>query len=141
MQQPIQVAAAIIEDEAGRILCALRGPGAGRAHHWELPGGKVEPGESPAQALLRELYEEFGVEAETDGQVFHRNLHRYPDCHIQLLSLRCHLAPEEARALRPLEHSAILWLEPASLLSLVWAPADLPVVHRLARLEGQETTQ
>lgn len=128
MPAEITVVAAILRDETDRILCALRNPDGSRPNLWEFPGGKVEPGETAAQALQRELIEELGCIIETAGEIYAESRHAYEDITIRLLAMHCTLQSGQPR---PLEHSALLWLPAAALASLVWAPADLPIVYKL----------
>ncbi|MBU0935206.1 MAG: (deoxy)nucleoside triphosphate pyrophosphohydrolase [Spirochaetes bacterium] len=128
MPAEIIVVAAILRDENGRILCALRNPVGSRPNLWEFPGGKLEPGETATQALQRELMEELGCTVETTGDIFVESCHAYEDISIRLLAMPCTLQSGQPR---PLEHSALLWLPAAALASLVWAPADLPIVSKL----------
>jgi len=76
----LHVVAAILwhRQDDGRLLIAQRQQGKHLAEHWELPGGKLESGESPWQGLQRELYEEIGIQA-TRGQPFMKVYHRYPE--------------------------------------------------------------
>src|SRR5688500_10429328 len=83
----IEVAAAIIEDGAGRILIARRAPGKSQAGMWEFPGGKLEPGESPQECLRRELLEEMGIEIEPFAY-FGVNEHDYGTVTIRLMAYK-----------------------------------------------------
>jgi 8-oxo-dGTP diphosphatase len=111
------VAAAVIHQ--GRLLVAQRGPGQSQAGRWELPGGKVEPGETDAEALVRELMEELGIEVVAGP----------------------HLAesPFTVGDLRPVEHAALSWVDAAGLWALDWCPADLPLLPAvLAQLDSAD---
>jgi 8-oxo-dGTP diphosphatase len=123
---PIPVAAAILED-AGRILIARRGPGDPMAGRWELPGGKLEPGESPRDCLRRELQEELGIETAV-GAFFGTSLHRYDHVAIRLLAYRVELV---AGAIRPTVHDRCLWVPRQRLGEYDFCPADRPLVARL----------
>src|ERR1700744_448505 len=68
-EEPVTEVAAGILERDGRILICRRRPDQAHALKWEFPGGKVEPGESPAQALIRELHEELGIQAETGAEL------------------------------------------------------------------------
>jgi 8-oxo-dGTP diphosphatase len=114
------VAAVIVRD--GRLLAAQRPPGKREALKWELPGGKVEPGETDAAALARELAEELGVVA-TVGEAL--GVVRHGD--VELIALRCAIAGQP----RAIEHAALRWLARAELDAVDWAPADVPLVERL----------
>jgi 8-oxo-dGTP diphosphatase len=115
------VAGVLLRD--GRVLAARRGPGTGaRAGLWEFPGGKVEPGETPEQALVRELREELSVEVTVDERLA-ESLHDYDDLSLRLVAYLAHITKGEPQAG---EHDALRWLKPDELPSLAWAPADVP---------------
>ena len=97
-------------------------------NQWELPGGKVEPGESPVEALAREIEEELGCPA-TVGRIDDVVFFRYPDFDLYMLVYSCALGG----APRPVEVAAIEWVEPARLPSFDVLPADRPLVERLAK--------
>jgi 8-oxo-dGTP diphosphatase len=102
-----QVTAALMEKN-GKILLALRKAGKHMGPKWELPGGKVDPGEDPRQALQRELKEELGIEAEI-GRYLGSTRFRGGGLHLQILLYRVsHIAG--SFVLR--EHEAIRWVEP-----------------------------
>jgi 8-oxo-dGTP diphosphatase len=121
------VAAAVLERE-GKILAARRKKGSHLEGLWEFPGGKLEPGESPEECLVRELEEEMGVLV-SPREILEVVFHRYPEMCVLLLFYRCELASGEPRAL---DCDEILWVPRAELASLDWAPADVPFVRRLA---------
>jgi 8-oxo-dGTP diphosphatase len=112
------VAAAIVDDR--RVLAARRGPGKARSGCWELPGGKVEPGETDAAALARELREELGVEVVIEERLA-EVVHAYADVHVHLLAYAARLCGGE---LNPVEHDALRWVDLAELAALDWSAAD-----------------
>jgi 8-oxo-dGTP diphosphatase len=120
---PIEVVAAVIED-AGAYLACRRRAGKAAAGRWEFPGGKVEPGESPADALVREIREELGVGIRVTG-------HLTTDITgpIRLICLRASL--DGARPESSTDHDALEWVSGSSLGDLEWADADLPAVRLL----------
>jgi 8-oxo-dGTP diphosphatase len=124
---PIAVACGLIYRN-GSVLAALRGPGRALAHHWEFPGGKLEPGESPASALHRELREELGIEIRILGEL-DGHLHSDSSPPIRLLPFLCVLKGPASP--QPQEHLSLTWVTAISALSLTWAPADLPLVQTL----------
>jgi 8-oxo-dGTP diphosphatase len=125
-EPPLVVVAAAIVDDTGRLLAARRSSPPLVAGRWELPGGKVEPGETDVDALVRECDEELGVRIDvqirvgTDWSIGPgRVLHVYV---ARLLS-----GPPE-----PLEdHDELRWLDAGSWFDVDWLPADLPVIEAL----------
>jgi len=121
----IQVVAAAIIDEDGRVLAAQRGPGMSHAGLWELPGGKIEPGESPEAALAREIREELGL-AVAVGAHLDTNRHAYPHIVVHLAAYRCTLV---GGSMVLAEHSAVRWLAAGQLGAVTWAAADVPLLE------------
>ncbi|QDZ09097.1 (deoxy)nucleoside triphosphate pyrophosphohydrolase [Sphingomonas panacisoli] len=122
------VAAALIDAE-GRVLMARRPAGKQHAGLWEFPGGKVEPGEAPKAALVRELREELGVEIDPDALdpvAFSESL---GERHLVLLLYRCRSWRGEPRALDAAE---IRWVAAGDLTALDMPPADGPLAAALA---------
>ncbi len=122
------VAAALVRD--GRLLAARRALDAAQGGLWELPGGKVEAGESDADALVRELEEELGVRVAVHQELA-ESLHHYPTKSILLVALRCSLDEGEPVAH---EHAELRWVGRWELDSLTWAPADIPLLDAVAPL-------
>ena len=121
------VGAVIVRDD--KVLCAQRGPSGALAGKWEFPGGKVEAGETPRDALAREIREELGCGVVVGAEVA-TTTHEYDFAVVTLTTFYCELsAGEPAQS----EHASILWLEPASAAKLDWAPADVPAVRRIQR--------
>ncbi|MDE2490605.1 MAG: (deoxy)nucleoside triphosphate pyrophosphohydrolase [Elusimicrobia bacterium] len=125
----VRVAAAVLV-RGGRVLLARRPAGKRLAGLWEFPGGKLEAGESPADALRRELKEELGLDAAV-GPELARTLHDYDFGRIELIALLCRAEGEP----RALEHDALEWALPADLPRRALTPADAPLAERLARGE------
>jgi len=122
----IIVGAAIID--GGRLLACARAEPPELAGRWEFPGGKVEPGESEVDALVRECVEELGVPVEVGRRVG-------PDTPIRQgwAVLRVYLARlRHGDRPRPLEHAELRWLAVHELDSVDWLPADAPIVAALA---------
>ncbi|MCF6524842.1 (deoxy)nucleoside triphosphate pyrophosphohydrolase [Streptomyces sp. JJ36] len=110
--------------EAGRLLAARRTAPPALAGRWELPGGKVETGETPEAALVRELREELGIEVEPTGRV----PGAWPLTDDLVLHVhRARLLSGEPQPLQ--DHDAVRWLTPADALTLDWLPGDLPAVR------------
>jgi 8-oxo-dGTP diphosphatase len=127
----IVVAAALVDGE-GRVLLQQRLPDRAMAGLWEFPGGKVEPGERPETALIRELEEELGIavecaclapaafaSADNDGR------------HMLLLLYICR---KWQGAPRPLDAAALQWVRPAAMFALAMPPADRPLIGLLDAL-------
>ncbi len=125
---PIPVVCAVIEDHSGRILIAQRPADKHLGLKWEFPGGKVEPGEAPNLALLRELTEELGCTVVITRilEPFHYD---YTRVVIEMFPFVCQLAPGSA-APAALEHVEIRWITPVEISNFDLAPADWPVVAR-----------
>ena len=138
MHTVIVAAGAVIE--AGRLLVSQRKKGAHLGGAWELPGGKVEDGEDPAAAVVRELREELGIEVTVD-EILEVTFHRYPprDGHagrtVLLLFYRCTRLPGTPEP-QCLDVAAIAWEDAAGLIDERFPEADRPVLEKLRRLLG-----
>ena len=126
------VAAAALIDTDGRVLICKRPQGKQLAGLWEFPGGKVEPGESPEQCLIRELDEELGI------QVSHACLapfvfasHAYESFH---LLMPLFLIRRWEGIVRAREHKALAWVKPRDMDAYPMPPADAPLVAWLRDL-------
>ena len=118
----IEVVAAIIRKE-GRIFATQRGYGEFK-DWWEFPGGKIEAGETPEEALKREIREELSTEIKVD--VFLCTVeYDYPQFHLKMHCFLCSLLTE---ALHLNEHEAARWLRNDELESVKWLPADLEII-------------
>jgi 8-oxo-dGTP diphosphatase len=128
---PVVVAAAILERRGGhlRLLAAQRAAPPALAGRWEFPGGKVEPGESERDALVRECREELGVEILVAGRLGAD----LPSADGRAV-LRVWTASVRAGAPRAVEHLAIRWLTAAELYDVDWLPQDLALVEVLRGL-------
>jgi 8-oxo-dGTP diphosphatase len=124
------VVAALIVSSRGEVLLTQRREDQDLPLSWEFPGGKIEPGESPVDALRREIREELGVAVEV-GRVWEVLHHRYPRYDVTMIVYRCAL-PEGA-APRAVEVRDLAWVTPAALGDYPILPADAPLVARLAR--------
>ncbi len=113
-----------------RVLLTQRRADQSLALQWELPGGKVEPGESPVEALARELREEIGARVQV-GVIWEVLYHRYPDFELVMLVYRCALEPGETA--RPIEVAELAWCLPPQLAQYDVLPADAPLIDRLVR--------
>jgi 8-oxo-dGTP diphosphatase len=118
-----KVVCAIIVDQ-GKVLVCQRGPGQKMEGQWEFPGGKVDPGESPADAILREIREELTLELELERQSPWFP-HTYPWGE---MALQAFVSSIVGGSLTLLEHSNCQWVGPEALNACNWCAADLPVV-------------
>ena len=120
----VAVAAIIVRD--GRIFATQRGYGEWK-EWWEFPGGKIEHGETPEDALKREIREELATEIEMD-ELFTTVEYDYPKFH---LTMHCYLCTIVNGELSLLEHEDARWLAMDELDSVKWLPADKDVIEKL----------
>lgn len=128
MSRQIDVVGAVVVRD-GLVLCAQRGPGGDLPFRWEFPGGKVEPGESPRDALGREIEEELGCRVAVGDQV-ERTAYAYDFGTVTLTTFWCQLVAGEPSLT---EHAELRWVAPRALDELDWAPADVPAVEAVRR--------
>ena len=121
----IEVVAAIIQKDQ-KIFATQRGYGEFK-DGWEFPGGKIEQGETPRQALVREIKEELDTEIEV-GELVDIVEYDYPQFH---LTMHCFLCTIKSGDLVLKEHEAAKWLAPEDLDSVDWLPADLGLIEKL----------
>jgi 8-oxo-dGTP diphosphatase len=132
-QPLILVVAAALIDGDGRILLAQRPAGKAMAGLWEFPGGKVDAGETPEGALVRELAEELGIAVCTGRLLpFTFASHSYPEFH---LLMPLYICREWTGVLAAREGQRVAWVRPAQLGDYRMPPADEPLVARLRSLE------
>ncbi|MDB2384791.1 (deoxy)nucleoside triphosphate pyrophosphohydrolase [Endozoicomonas sp.] len=127
MKKHIHVVGAIIANHAGSILCALRSPSMTLPNLWEFPGGKIEPSEKPQESLIREIQEELGCTIAVGNEV-DNTTYEYEQFIVTLCTYQTRIVSGKPE---PKEHAALLWLPKESLLSLHWAPADIPAVEKV----------
>ena len=121
----VLVAACVLLDAEGRILIAKRPPGRSLAGLWEFPGGKVEQGEAPEPALIRELAEELGIgTAPSDLSPLTFASHAYPDFHLLMPLYLCRRWRGTPTAH---EGQELLWVRPDELANFAMPPADEPL--------------
>lgn len=121
------VAAAIIKED--KIFCAQRPEGKSLAGYWEFPGGKLEIGESPEEALIREIKEEFDADIEIIDYVNEAS-YDYDFGTVIMKTFRAKLLSDK---LELLEHQDSKWLTSEELNTLEWAPVDIPAVEILRK--------
>lgn len=125
------VVAAALVDAAGRVLVQQRPAGKQMAGLWEFPGGKVEPGETPEAALVRELAEELGITVADDALVpLTFASEPLADRHLLLLLYVCRDWAGEPQAL---DAAALAWHSPSGLRALAMPPAEVPFIALLER--------
>jgi 8-oxo-dGTP diphosphatase len=128
----VLVAACALIDVDGRVLIAKRPAGKALAGLWEFPGGKVEPGETPEECLIRELDEELGITvAHACLAPFVFASHAYESMHLLMPLYLCRRWEGFATAR---EHDALAWVKPARMSEYPMPPADLPLVAWLRDL-------
>ena len=120
----IEVVAAIIHDGEGRVFATQRGYGDYK-DYWEFPGGKMEIGETPEAALLREIWEELNTRIVVERLITTVE-HDYPQFHLTMHCFFCHV---ESGHLELKEHEAARWLAKEQLESVNWLPADRAVAE------------
>ena len=123
----IEVVAAIIRDEEGCVFATQRGSGEWK-DWWEFPGGKIEAGETPEEALKREIQEELETEISVD-ELLCTVEYDYPKFRLTMHCYWCHI---ESGSLTLNEHEAARWLTKDELDSVKWLPADIKVVEILS---------
>lgn len=123
----IEVAAAIIIRN-GKVFATQRGYGEWKGW-WEFPGGKIESGECPQEALKREIKEELDAEISV-GELLQTVEWDYPAFH---LTMHCYICSLESGSLHLNEHEASAWLTEGTLSSVQWLPADLILLDRISQ--------
>ncbi|EEM02618.1 (deoxy)nucleoside triphosphate pyrophosphohydrolase [Bacillus pseudomycoides] len=127
MKKKVSVVGAVIFNEQNEILCALRSPTMLLPNYWELPGGKIDEGEAPEEALLREIKEELGCFI-TVGEKIEEVEHEYENIIVHLTTYKAYI---ESGVPKALEHAELKWVNVNNLLELKWAQADIPTVEVL----------
>ena len=128
----VLVAAVALVDVDGRVLIARRPEGKPMAGLWEFPGGKVDDGESPETALIRELAEELGIDVTVSCLApLTFASHAYENFHLLMPLYVCRVWDGAVRAL---EGQALAWVRPARLKDYPMPPADLPLIAMLRDL-------
>jgi 8-oxo-dGTP diphosphatase len=123
----VHVVGAVIINDIGEVLCALRSQSMSLPGLWEFPGGKIEDGELPQQSLVREIQEELGCQIEVGDQITD-TVYEYPTVKVRLSTYYSQITQGNPH---PSEHEKLLWLPKNQLSSLEWAPADLPALEKI----------
>ncbi len=127
------VVAAIIINSKGEVLLAQRPEGKRLAGKWEFAGGKIEEGETPEQALKRELKEELGIEIDQSKlENFWFLSHSYPEYDFHLL-MPVYICKDWQGVPQPLEHSALCWAKPQDMHKLDMIEADAELVEKIVK--------
>jgi len=140
LQQPLQVVCGILQNRTGNILLCRRSPGRREAGLWEFPGGKIEAGETPEEALARELHEELGIVCKF-GEEIARNTHNYAHGEIELIAITGRIVSGVPKLM---DHDKHVWSSITKLFQYNLAPADIPIANVLVQLSGtlpSQTTQ
>ena len=124
----LEVVAALIVGEDSRFLLCQRPEHKARGGLWEFVGGKVEPGETRAQALQRECCEELGIETAVDGEII-TVTHEYPDLTVRLTLLRARIV---SGAITLIEHQAAKWVDAHQAQEMDLCPADREMLALIA---------
>lgn len=130
MKKRVSVVGAVIFNERNQVLCALRSPKMSLPNYWEFPGGKINEGEMPQEALVREIKEELGCLISV-GEKIEEVDHEYENIIVHLATYKTHINSGIPKAL---EHAELKWVQSEKLLELKWAPADIPTVKILSLL-------
>lgn len=126
MTRIVLVSAVALIDADGRVLLAQRPEGKALAGLWEFPGGKVEPGETPEAALIRELKEELDIDTWASCLApLSFASHSYPEFHLLMPLFACRRWQGSVRAT---EGQALAWVKPNALRDYPMPPADLPLI-------------
>lgn len=127
----IKVSAGILQNMQGQILMATRPMGKSCAGQWEFSGGKIEPHETPVQALYRELQEEIGVTIDTKTAVlYHTVKYDYPDFHLYMPVFWC---CDWTGVPTANEGQLLQWVNIATLHTLNVVTADIPLIQKIQK--------
>lgn len=129
----IMVAAGVLRDGSGRVLIAQRPDGRHAAGFWEFPGGKLQAGESPLQALCRELAEEIGIQVSAALPLMTLR-HSYPE---RVVELHVFAVSDYSGEVQGLEGQPLCWVAVEELAAAGLLDADLPIAARLVEIKNR----
>lgn len=129
MKKYIKVVGAVIVNENDEILCAQRPEGKSLELMWEFPGGKIEEGEAPLNALRRELEEEMNCQIEVGDKII-TTVHEYD---FGIVELTTYYSKVISGDIQLLEHVDMKWLKREVIDTLEWAPADIPAIELIKK--------
>ncbi|WP_313236624.1 (deoxy)nucleoside triphosphate pyrophosphohydrolase [Sporosarcina ureae] len=127
MKKNVHVVGAVIENEKGEVLAALRSPMMTLPNYWEFPGGKIETGETHQEALRREIQEELGCTI-TVGEAVEDTTYEYEKVIVRLETFMAKIVKGKPVVT---EHAELRWIAKDQLHTLDWAPADIPAIEKL----------
>lgn len=123
----INVVAAVIKDDSGKILITQRNLKKSQGGLWEFPGGKIEPNETKEQAIIREIKEELTIDINVKNYI-EEKIFTYPEKDINLIALECSIINGNIELL---EHEDYRWVSSSELENFEFAPADMFIVEKL----------
>ena len=123
----INVVAAVIKNEAGKILITQRNLQKSQGGLWEFPGGKIEPNETKEDAIIREIKEELDIDIQVKSYLSEK-VFNYPEKDINLIALECKKINGDIKLL---EHEDYRWVKNSELVNFEFAPADIFIVEKL----------
>lgn len=123
----INVVAAVIKNDDGKILIAQRNLKKSQGGLWEFPGGKIEPNESREEAIVREIKEELTIDIEVEGYLAEK-VFNYSDKDVNLIAMKCRILKGDIKLT---EHEDAKWVNEDELDQFEFAPADMFIVERL----------
>lgn len=125
----IDVVAAVIQDDKGKILIAQRNLQKSQGGLWEFPGGKIEPNETKEEAIIREIKEEMDIEIKVE-RFIDQKIFNYPEKDINLIAMKCKKIKGEIKLI---EHEDIKWVYKNELNNFNFAPADGFIVQAILK--------